>query len=182
VNYRHFVLGMLGKEPMSGYDIKSALDGLEWLVGNPSFGSIYSTLHALLEDGLVTVQVIPQQVKPARKVYSISDAGRRLLQKWEAEAEPSGDSTKAFVMRLIMADSISRAGLIEQLRRRREQVAAQRASLEEDGDGNAAQADRGSRLVWEYGLALADTELAWLDDTLGRLFEQTLATEGVETG
>ena len=36
---------------MSGYDIKRLLKSLNWLVGSPSFGTLYPTLH----DGLVSV-------------------------------------------------------------------------------------------------------------------------------
>ena len=67
---------------MSGYDIKCFLKSLNWLIDSPSFGSLYPALHALLENGLVTVEVIPRQDKPPRKIYDTTEAGRQVLREW----------------------------------------------------------------------------------------------------
>ncbi len=81
VSTRHFILGLLTRQPMSGYDIKRFLKQLSWLVDSPSFGSLYPALHALLKDDRVTVEVIPRQDKPPRKIYTITEAGRQVLQE-----------------------------------------------------------------------------------------------------
>jgi len=72
-----YLLGLLARWPMSGYDIKRFLKGLGWLVDSPSFGSLYPALHALLESGLVTVEVVPHHDKPPRKIYTITEKGFR---------------------------------------------------------------------------------------------------------
>ena len=43
---------------MSGYDIKQSLKDLSWLIGSPSFGSLYPALHALVDDGFATVEAV----------------------------------------------------------------------------------------------------------------------------
>lgn len=163
---RHFILGLLTREPMSGYDIKRFLKGLGWLIDSPSFGSLYPTLHALLRDALVTVEVIPQQDKPPRKIYSITNAGRKTLRKWTDRSGVSGTSLKAFLMRLILAGNLSHDDLIAHLERRRTQVAAH---LEQTVGAAEREADMGERLALEYGLAMANAELVWLDSTLTQL-------------
>ena len=100
MSFRYFVLGLLAQQPMSGYDFKSYLGSLDWLVRSPSFGSVYSNLHALLEDGLVEVEVIQNEDRPTRKVYSITEAGTRVLQEWVSEPLDSSGSLKAFLRRL----------------------------------------------------------------------------------
>ena len=45
VKTRHLVLGLLARQPMSGYDIKRFFKSLSWLIGSPSFGSRYPALH-----------------------------------------------------------------------------------------------------------------------------------------
>ena len=77
VNIRRFILGLLARQPMSGYDIKRFLKSLSWLIDSPSFGSLYPTLHALLRDGLTTVEVVLSQDRPPRKTYTVTDAGRQ---------------------------------------------------------------------------------------------------------
>ena len=103
MDFRHFILGLLTQQAMSGYDIKCVLKRLGWLVGNPSFGSIYTNLHALLKDGLVTVKVVANPHKPVRKVYRIAEPGRQVLQKWVNETVTTKASLKKMVTPSLMA-------------------------------------------------------------------------------
>ncbi len=154
---------------MSGYDIKCFLKSLSWLVDSPSFGSLYPALHALLEDGLVTVEVIPRQDKPPRKIYTITEAGRQVLEEWMGQPVAPGTSLKAFVMRLILASNLSHASLIAHLQQRRTQVAAHQLALEQTARAMDESMDLGERLALDYGLAVATAELAWLDRTVDGL-------------
>jgi PadR family transcriptional regulator AphA len=171
VSFRHFILGMLAQRPMSGYDIKGALEGLSWLGGMPSLGNIYSTLHALLKDELVSVEVIPQQGKPARKVYSITKAGKQMLQKWATRLVMPNVSLKAFAMCLILADVFSQDTLIAHLQQRRDQVIAHRTTLKERAKTSGREKAPRRRLAAEYGLTLANAELNWLNSTLDRIHQ-----------
>jgi PadR family transcriptional regulator AphA len=181
VSLRHFILGVLTQQPMSGYDIRQVLNSVGWLVGNPSFGSLYPALHALLNDGLVTVQEEDRPGRPARKIYSITEAGRQALQEWIEQPAGPYASARAFVMRLIVADSSSRAGLITQLHQRRAQVAAHCAALKQTVEEQVNEGSLGRRLALDYGLALATAEMAWLDDALERLLEQTSPAQGAKS-
>ena len=166
VSIRHFILGLLTRQPMSGYDIKRFLKSLSWLIDSPSFGSLYPALHALLEDDLVTVEILSRQDKPPRKIYTITEKGRQVLQEWMDRPVAPGASLKAFVMRLILASNLSHAGLIAHLEQRRAQVAAHRLALEQTAQAMDDGMDLGERLALDYGLAVAAAELAWLDQTL----------------
>lgn len=165
---RHFILGLLARQPMCGYDIKRFLKSLSWLIDSPSFGSLYPALHALLESGLVTVEVIPRQDKPPRKIYSITEAGRQGLQEWMEQPVAPGASLKAFLMRLILASNLSHAGLLAHLQQRRAEVAAHQLALRQVNEVLDEGADLGERLAFDYVLAVATVELAWLDRTLAQ--------------
>ncbi len=182
VSIRHFILGLLTRQPMSGYDIRRFLKSLSWLIDSPSFGSLYPALHALLEDGLVTVEVIPRQDKPPRKIYTITETGRRVLREWMDRPITSDTSLKAFVMRLSLANNLSLAGLITYLQQRRAQVAAQKLALEQAADAMDERLDLGEHLVLDYGLAIATAELAWLDRALARLSQPSLPFETLQDG
>jgi DNA-binding PadR family transcriptional regulator len=176
ISLRQFILGLLVQQPMSGYDIRQVLQSLGWLVGNPSFGSLYPALHDLLDKGLVTVDEVKRPGRPSRKIYTITDAGKRTLQKWIDQPVGPHASAKAFVMRLVLADSYSPAGLVTQLHQRRAQVVAHRATLKELAARDEAES-QGRRLAVDYGLALADAELAWLDVQLERLLNPVPVTD-----
>ena len=169
VSFRHFILGLLTKRSMSGYDIRRLLRSLGWLLGNPSFGTIYPALHALLEDGLVTVEVVPHPSRPARKIYTITEAGRQVLQKWIPQSPSLSIGIRAFIMRLILAGDSTSDGLNEHLRQRQEAVAAHHSALEQAIEELGEQASAGELVAIEYGLAIANAELAWLEGKLNQL-------------
>jgi PadR family transcriptional regulator AphA len=166
ISFRHFILGMLTQQPMSGYDIKRLLQGFGWLVGDASYGSLYPALHGLHQDGLVTVEVQPGLDKPPRKVYSISEEGKSVLAAWVSQPHTTNPSLKAFVMRLNLAGNQSEASLISDLRQRRAQVEEHHNALEEEAGELDDQVDLGHRLTLNYAVTMAAAELAWLDHTL----------------
>ncbi len=168
-SFRYFVLGLLARQPMSGYDIRRLLGNLGWLLGNPSFGTIYPALHALLDDGLVTVQVVPHENRPARKIYTITEAGQKALDDRGAQLIPSGSSLKSFLMYLILADRSPHPELGTYLERRREMVTTRRLALEQMAGELDPQANPGQLMAIEYGMALASAEQAWLEAKLNEL-------------
>ncbi|MBN1314933.1 MAG: PadR family transcriptional regulator [Anaerolineales bacterium] len=168
MNFRHFVLGLLSRQPMSGYDIKRLLKNLNWLIGNPSFGSLYPTLRKLLNEGLVTVQTQSNETRPNRKIYSITEQGQRVLEEWNNRPAKTDASLKTFLMRLILADIHSIDSLVAYMEKRRAQVTRQQAALEKFLNDGTEQ-DTKQYLAHGYGLVMANAELNWLDDTLNRL-------------
>jgi DNA-binding PadR family transcriptional regulator len=158
---------------MSGYDIRRYMQKLGWLLGSSSFGVIYPTLHALHEDGLVSVQVLSRPDRPPRKTYTLTQAGRGAWREWLDRSATPGASLKSFVMYLVLADGSSRDRLLACLRQRHEQVSDQRAALERMVGTSGLGADGGTLAV-DYGLAVASAELAWLDKVLDRLSREPL--------
>jgi PadR family transcriptional regulator AphA len=176
---RHFVLGLLNRQPMSGYDIKRFLKRLSWLIDSPSFGSLYPALHALLKDDLVTVEVVPCEDKPPRKIYTITEAGKYILREWMDQPVTSNASLKAFLMRLILAGNLSHDGLVTHLQQRQAQVTAHRRALERTAETMGESIDLGDRLALDYGLTVASAELTWLDRTLFQLSQTALSPKTV---
>jgi len=166
VKVRHFILGLLNEQSMSGYDIKRFLESLSWLIGSPSYGSIYPTLKSLLEDERVSVEIESHPDRPPRKTYSLTEKGRQELDQWIHEPAVSSPSLKAFVMRLILADNMPRDNLVAQLQGRRDMVAEQNATLLETAHTLRQEPNPERRLALDYGMAIAAAELDWLDSVL----------------
>jgi PadR family transcriptional regulator AphA len=180
VNFHYFVLGLLDQQPMSGYDIKRLIERLNGLIGSSSFGHIYPTLHTLLENGWVTVNVVTRENRPPKKVYTIGQEGRTALQEWLEQPFPSSPSQKGLVMRLILAHGSPQKGLMAHLRQRHAHVAAHRDALKELS-GEPEQAGRGWQMALDYGLAVADAELGWLDRALDPTPKTPFPEEVLET-
>ena len=74
-------LGMLTDGPASGYDLKKEFESSFAHFFAAGYGSIYPALSSLAEQGLVDCEEIPQEGKPDRKVYRITNDGRTFLQE-----------------------------------------------------------------------------------------------------
>ncbi|KKB09087.1 PadR family transcriptional regulator [Devosia chinhatensis] len=78
MNVRTLCLSILYNGEASGYDIRKMCTEEEFAYFvEASYGSIYPALAKLEADGLVTSRTEQQDGKPARKVYAITEAGRR---------------------------------------------------------------------------------------------------------
>lgn len=79
---RFIILGLLNHESLSGYDIKKKIDGMISYFWDVGYNQIYPSLAALEKEGFVSKTVEKGGKGPRRHVYSITDAGRKLLGDW----------------------------------------------------------------------------------------------------
>jgi PadR family transcriptional regulator AphA len=77
MNVRTLCLSILYEGEATGYEIRRlCVEGECSYFIDASYGSIYPALARLEADGLVTSRTEQQDGKPAKKVYSITEAGR----------------------------------------------------------------------------------------------------------
>ena len=82
------ILGLLNWKPMSGYDIKKLVEMSLSHFWSESYGSLFPTLNALVEEGLATRRVDPASGGRRRREYAITPKGRRAYETWLRE--PAG--------------------------------------------------------------------------------------------
>ena len=80
----HILLGLL-REPRSGYDLKSRLDEAVRYFWPAELTQIYRILKRLEGEGLLRSRMVASDKGPARRVYSLTPAGRRTLQQQPME-------------------------------------------------------------------------------------------------
>ena len=70
-------LALLADGPAHGYELRSAYqERCGALLPPMNAGQVYNTLGRLESSGLVAGEEVPQQGRPDRRVYRITDAGR----------------------------------------------------------------------------------------------------------
>ncbi len=82
---RFALLGILSMRPASGYEIKKMMQQSTnhfWREGD---SSIYPILKQLLDEGMVSCEVINIESDKPKKVYTLTDEGYGELQDWLAE-------------------------------------------------------------------------------------------------
>lgn len=161
----YIILGLLGAHPMSGYDIKRAFDrslATYWNAGN---SQIYTTLKALSARRLVSSEVIQQEGRPNRRVYSLTDTGRVALAAWLAEPVPMRFTKDEFLTRLFFCGQTSDAIALRHLQEHEQALHAQLADMERALRDYGDRPTRRPRLleyqmlVREYKQALLQTDL-----------------------
>ena len=75
------ILGLLATRPMSGYDLKGTFDQSVSYVWNASGSQIYSALRELERNGYVQAELVVQESRPNKKIYSITPAGLEALER-----------------------------------------------------------------------------------------------------
>lgn len=166
------LLGILGRQPSYGYDLKKDYDFLYGKEKPLAFGQVYATLSRLLRDKkIITKEITEASAGPERKLYTITSIGRLDLETWLAKPEKLHPNTQTVlfikVVTSILLDKEPNIYLDAQraahLDRMRELTVLRR-------EGDLAQS-----LQADYGLFHLEADLRWIDLTAARL--QTLAKE-----
>ena len=127
MSLKHTLLGFLSYGPQTGYDLKKIMDNSTQFFWHAKLSQIYPTLKRLAEEGLVKATVIPQEGKPDKKVYFITEAGRGALMDWLAEPLDELPPTKdPALLKLFFSGALDKEALLAQLRR---QLALHRTQL-----------------------------------------------------
>jgi poly-beta-hydroxybutyrate-responsive repressor len=77
---RPCLLLLLAESPAHGYELIDRLRPFGFEISDPA--TIYKTLRAMEQDGIVTSQWELSSRGPARRVYSLTSDGRDLLESW----------------------------------------------------------------------------------------------------
>ncbi len=101
------ILGFLNYHPYTGYDLKKIFDTSVRHFWPADQSQIYRTLARLTERGFVEVEKVPQEDRPDRKVYHITDAGRDELLKWLAGPTPLGEPRSAALIQVFFYGQVS---------------------------------------------------------------------------
>jgi len=85
------ILGVLSEAERHGYEIAKRIRELSDTALAVGEGQLYPALHRLEKDGLVAATWVPQEGKPPRKVYRLTDEGTEALaghrREWEKFAQ-----------------------------------------------------------------------------------------------
>ena len=101
------LLGFLNYHPYTGYDLKKIFDTSVRHFWPADQSQIYRTLARLTEQGLAEMEKVPQQDRPDRKVYHITEAGRAELLKFLAGPPPMGEPRSAPLIQIFFAGQLS---------------------------------------------------------------------------
>jgi PadR family transcriptional regulator, regulatory protein AphA len=175
------VLGFLSRRPMSGYDLKKAI---EQSVGNfwkESYGQLYPILGRLSDEGLAKRVESKGAGKRARHVYSITPAGRQALRRWLEDSTDPQPVRNELLLKLFFGRRGDPGWSKREVERTRRRLAAdleryekihERLSREHSSDPDYEY----WLITLRYGERDTRAQLDWCDETLAVLDRMTSRT------
>lgn len=114
----HGILGFLTYGEMSGYDLAKAFGSSLDFFWHAQNSHIYLELKKLEGIGYISGTYIPQQDKPNKKVYHLTDSGRQEFYRWlgEKDTDFSREIKSSFLMKVFFSGSVPPAQSIAMLR------------------------------------------------------------------
>ena len=168
------LLGILGKQPSYGYDLKKGYDLMYGKDKPLAFGQVYAILSRLLRDKKVTVNATEQVAGPERKLYAITDLGREDLEKWLTMPEQLHPNTQATLFtKVVTAILLDKNPEIYLDAQRTAHINRMRQLTEVRRQGNLAES-----LKSDYAIFHLEADLRWIDLTAARLQHLTKEIKG----
>jgi DNA-binding PadR family transcriptional regulator len=159
------LLANLVTEPSHGYELRKRVEeGTGFALSN---NSLYPTLRRFTEAGAVTRVSEPQEGRPPRHVYTITDVGRELLHDMLADLSEdlAGDSSE-FLARLAHFDWLTTEEQLRVLDARHQALDHRRKRIGAIGERAGSSGWRG--LVLDEVARRIDDEVDWLTGLRGR--------------
>jgi PadR family transcriptional regulator AphA len=180
---KYILLGFLNYMPMTGYELEGYIDQSTGHFWHAKLSQIYTTLKSLEQDRLVRSHIEPQEGRPDRRVYTITDAGRADLQKWLAVPIVEAPQKKdALLVKVFFAVSIDKTSLLTQLRLQldlhRQQLKAYQEETPRSIQGMVTEHPELAEdaLLWDatrrYGVMYEETYIRWLEETIDLIEQQ----------
>jgi DNA-binding PadR family transcriptional regulator len=158
---RNAVLAVLAEQPAHGYEIKRGLEERFGSVIAPvNAGQVYVTLQRLQRDALIADDAVTQTGRPDKRVYRLTDEGRRALEEWLGAASAPNRPRDELFPQLVFAGTMGLADPAELIARQRAVYLRALGDLERVLAGG----ENGTTALVVEGAALhLEADLKWLD-------------------
>ena len=93
------LLLILSEEPSHGYELTEKYTEFGFTGAGSDPGAVYRTLKLLEADGFIKARWKTDEPGPAKKIYSITDKGSKLLSSWAMEIKERKKTLEFFLKR-----------------------------------------------------------------------------------
>ena len=131
-NLKYAILGLVNRKPMTGYDIKKALeDRALTSFWHAEHSQIYPELKKLVSEGMIRYDTSVKGEKLQTKLYSITDSGKKEFINWlKDDVEVERTYKDIFRLRTYFSDSIESEDFLKLLKSQLKQHTEKKELLE----------------------------------------------------
>lgn len=116
----HALLGLINYQPSTGYDLKNKFQKSIHFFWNAALPHIYRSLKQMEKEGWIASTIEQQSGKPNRKVYRITDEGKKELLHWLAEPPEELEMRHTMLVKVFFGSQLPPERLAQHLRNWRE--------------------------------------------------------------
>lgn len=169
------ILVCLADDPLTGYDLAKTFSQSIGFFWHADHQQIYRVLRRLKDDGLVTDELVVQDGRPNKRVYSITPAGRQRLLSWSRESHDAASVKDDLLVKLYGLEHLDVAAVRDQVAQRLDQHRRRLAlyeRIEAQGYGAVDPEDAattGRMLGLALGLSYERSWIDWCEMAMARL-------------
>lgn len=160
----YVILGMVRKEPRSGYEIKAMVDKTTRFFWAASYGQIYPELKRLSEAGLVVGVDSPTGGR-RRTVYEITADGEEELRAWLRQSPQTFEMREEGLLKLFFAGALPPEEAVEIVRAMRAHRLAINAQLRAMEETKGSSGDPYPLMVLRSGIEFTEWFADWCERT-----------------
>jgi DNA-binding PadR family transcriptional regulator len=168
----HTILASLSIETLSGYDLSKRFAEDSGCFWRATQQQIYRELAKLEDQGTIVSETIPQEGRPDKKLYSITDLGREQLREWIAQPAEPTPIREDLLVKVLAGHLAPRSVILKELERRR-QIHLQQLSVYQDLQEQRCQnlhklpiADQCFCLTLRRGIRYETDWVAWCEEAM----------------
>lgn len=174
----HTILATLGDKSYSGYDLWKQFSQTSSYYWQASQQQIYRELGKLEQNGAINSQILPQEGRPDKKLYRITEKGIEILKSWLVEpAEPMAIREELLV-KIIAAELVPKSVILQEIERHR-QIHAQQLSvykeIEQQKFSDVSQLTFKQKCFYvtlRCGIRYESYRIAWCEEAIALLSEE----------
>jgi DNA-binding PadR family transcriptional regulator len=165
------ILGVAGERPLSGYDIKQAIDGTISHFWSESYGQIYPVLKQMTTDKLIR----PRTIKGSGRnkvVYTITARGKKDLQLWMEKPPETGSVRDELILKLFLGNQTGVPVLVRHLQGYRDRQKATSEQYEawlKQAESQNEEHTPYQLITLRGGIAMSKALVQWADESLETL-------------
>ncbi|WP_414527143.1 PadR family transcriptional regulator [Nodularia chucula] len=170
----HAIASILLQSPQTGYDLSKEFNEKVSCYWQATSQQIYRELARMQEKNWVEVEILPQSVRPDKKIYSLTDTGRQELISWIAEPSQATAIREDLLVKVRSGFIVPEDILIREIERRK-QFHQQKLDFYRSRElefGDLKQLSRPHRYMYltlRCGIRYETTWIEWCDEAIAFL-------------
>ena len=178
------LLGLLKYRESTGYDLSKMFEDSLNNFWHAQSSQIYRELKRMEDSGLVSSRTVVQDGRPNKRLYAITDAGRRELDAWLTDARPQFENTHHEILMRVFFGAEAPSATLQLLEACRDeckraleanctqikQVIRDYSNQVEDGQQKSPYWE----MTLDYGIAMTKTMLEWTKKCIAKIKKEKM--------